>query len=208
MMQNRWKTYLIWAFWVGVAFFAVYPACNWITSQRDYSLDLHWEAELQIPFIPEFIWGYLSMYILFLLPPFFLSARQLLALGRSLILATLVSGVMFLLFPSKLGFDRIIPDTPFYAFIYNKLFSIDLPHNMVPSLHVVYSTVITFSIANTSKSIAFRSCCFAWLLLLCLSTLFVHQHHLLDVVSGLVLALITQRYAAGEEPLCLNIFRL
>ena len=29
-----WKTYGIWALWVGIAFFSIYPTCNWLTSQR------------------------------------------------------------------------------------------------------------------------------------------------------------------------------
>jgi membrane-associated phospholipid phosphatase len=197
-MLNRLKTYIEWAFWVGLVFFAVYPVCNWISSRRD-AFDLYLETELLIPFIPGFIWIYLSMYVLFLAPPLFLSVNQLRMLGRSLVGATLVSGLLFLLLPSRLGFSRTTPDEVPYAVIYSKLFTVDLPHNMVPSLHVVFSAMIIMFIAYAAESIVFRFCCFAWLLLLCLSTLFVHQHHLLDVISGLALALIGYRFVSRES---------
>ena|ERR1700688_4552499 len=53
---ERLRTYLFWSFWVGVAFFGVYPAMNWITSLRRTPLHLYLPVELKIPFIPQFIW--------------------------------------------------------------------------------------------------------------------------------------------------------
>ncbi len=80
-----WRTYSIWAFWVGIAFFGVYPACNWFTSQRSEHWNLFFNAELALPFYPEFVWVYMSMYLLFALPPFFLNVAQLRDLGRQLV---------------------------------------------------------------------------------------------------------------------------
>jgi membrane-associated phospholipid phosphatase len=65
-----------------------------------------------------------------------------------------------------------------------------MPHNLVPSLHVVFSALILFSIIQTSKMPIARIALWGWLLLLCVSTLLVHQHHLLDVAAGLTLAML------------------
>jgi len=140
--KEIWKTYGIWALWVGVAFFSVYPTCNWLTSQRENPFHIYFNGELSIPFIPDFIWIYLSMYLLFLAPPFFLNIGQLIALGKQLIWGTLFSGLAFLLFPAQLGFTRVIPSSDFYQQLYANLFAIDLPHNLVPSLHIVFSALI------------------------------------------------------------------
>jgi len=59
-VSGMWRTYGFWFFWVSVAFFAVYPLCNWLTAKRDSSFNLYVTQELGIPFIPEFIWVYLS----------------------------------------------------------------------------------------------------------------------------------------------------
>lgn len=186
--QNVWKTYAIWAAWVGVAFFSVYPSCNWLTSQRSDYFHLYLKSELAVPFVPEFMLAYLSMYVLFALPPFFLGVAELHALGRQLVAGTVISGLIFLCFPAKLGFARVIPgDTPF-APLYANLFTIDMPHNMVPSLHVVFSALILLSIAGTMSTRLQKVFWYAWLGLICASTLLVHQHHVLDVVTGLALA--------------------
>jgi membrane-associated phospholipid phosphatase len=186
--KESWKVFGVWAFWVGVAFFSVYPICNWLTSQRSVTFALYHSAELSIPFVPGFFWVYISMYILLLLPPFLLNTVQLGSLGKQLVLATVLSGVIFLLIPTELGFERIKLDDALYSSLFALLFTIDLPHNLVPSLHVVFSVIIALSISEGIDKPAARLALWVWLTLVCLSTLLVHQHHLLDVVTGLSIA--------------------
>jgi len=90
-----------------------------------------------------------------------------------------------------LGFSRYLPEEHFYRQLFQGIFSIDLPFNLVPSLHVVYSTSICLAIASRAshRVQAFLWC---WLALLVASTLLVHQHHLLDVVAGLLLAVLAR----------------
>jgi len=192
--KDVWKTYGIWAFWVGIAFFSVYPTCNWLTSQREITYPLYLELELTIPFIPGFFWAYMSMYILFMFPPFFLNVQQLKRLGKQLVFSTILSGILFLLVPTKLGFERIAPDNPFYQNLFNQLFNVDHPHNLVPSLHVIFSAIIVFALLEGTKKNHTKILFILWLTVLCLSTLLVHQHHLLDVISGLLIAVIFYKF--------------
>lgn len=196
--KENWKTFAYWAFWVGIAFFSVYPACNWLSAQRDITYPLYLDAELGIPLVPGFFWLYMSMYVLFFFPPFFLNRRQLTLLGQRLILTTILSGVIFLLIPTELGFARVQPDNPFYSTLFAQLFTIDLPHNLVPSLHVVFSAIIIFSILETMETRLSKSFFWLWLILLCLSTLLVHQHHLLDVITGLLIAILATTLWKGS----------
>jgi membrane-associated phospholipid phosphatase len=186
--SSAWKTYFYWLFWISVVFFTVYPISNWLTAQRETVFSLYVQAELQIPFVPQFVWIYLSLYLLFIIPPFFLSASRMHALGKRLVGATLFCGLMFLLLPAELGFERTTPDDPFYRSIFARLFAVDLPHNMAPSLHVTFSAMILFVLLNESQSTLARAVFGTWLVLICASTVLVHQHHLLDVVTGLLVA--------------------
>jgi membrane-associated phospholipid phosphatase len=195
-----WKTYATWAFLVGITFILVYPACNWLTATRTTTYSLYANAELDIPFVPWFFWFYMSLYLLFLLPPFFLNAVQLKRLGQQLILATMLSGILFILFPAQLGFVRISPDNAFYAKLYHGMFYLDLPHNLVPSLHVIFSSLILLSIIEVEQVSYRKTIWWAWLISICLSTLFVHQHHILDVVTGLLVAIgFMKKYNKGEN---------
>jgi membrane-associated phospholipid phosphatase len=71
---------------------------------------------------------------------------------------------------------------------------VDLPHNLVPSLHVVFSAIIVFAIVEGMNKKATKIFTWGWLFLLCLSTLLVHQHHVLDVVTGLFIAVLFRIY--------------
>jgi membrane-associated phospholipid phosphatase len=190
--SERWRSYLHWSGRVGVAFFAVYPTTNWISSLREARVQLFLPAELAVPFVPQFIWVYLSMFVLFLVPPLVLPAARMPALGKQLIAGTLVSGLSFLLVPAALGFERAIPEGSPCAGAYAFLFRIDRPTNLVPSLHVVFSTAIALACADASRPalrLAFRG----WLLVIAASTLLVHQHHVLDLAASFVLVFCLRR---------------
>jgi len=195
------RVYLRWAGWAGVAFFAVYPATNWLASQRALTLQLYVPLELGVPFIPQFIWLYVSMYVLFLAPLFVLPAGCMPALGRQLVAGTLISGLLFLLLPARLGFERVVPADPLYAAMYAMIFRLDQPYNLVPSLHLVFSGAIALACAQVAPP-GLRAGLLVWLAAIALSTLLVHQHHLLDVVAAFVLVhVLRQKFKA--EP-CVN----
>lgn len=194
-----WKTYSYWLLWISVAFFAVYPLCNWLTANRTGTFNLYVESELSIPFVPEMVWAYLSLYLLFLMPPFALDQVRMDKLGRRLIAATLFGGLIFLLLPAVLGFERTIPDDPFYSSLFGHLFAVDLPHNMVPSLHVTFSALILFALLDGSLPPLTRIIFWGWLGLICASTVLVHQHHLLDVATGLLVAMMFHHFIGKGE---------
>ena len=189
---ERLRTYFFWSLWVGVAFFAVYPTMNWITSLRSAPLHLYVPAELAIPFVPQFIWAYLSMYVVFLIPPLFIPAAHMPPLGKQLIAGSLISAALFLLIPAELGFIRVVPAHAPYAGIYAGVFGVDRPYNLVPSLHVIYSSAIVLACADFVRPLA-RFAFLLWLGAIVASTVFVHQHHLLDVAAALAIVYVLRR---------------
>jgi membrane-associated phospholipid phosphatase len=198
-LNSTWRTYAYWFFWISVVFFTVYPLCNWLTAKRGTTFSLYIESELSIPFIPEFVWAYLSLYLLFIIPPFFLNPARMDVLGKQLVAATIFCGVIFLLLPARLGFERTVPDDPFYRSIFANMFAVDLPHNMVPSLHVTFSSLILLSLYRAQQADLAKITLGAWLVLICASTVLVHQHHLLDVVTGLLVTATFIRFIGKGE---------
>lgn len=184
--EDRLLTYLRWSTGVGIAFFLVYPAANWLASRSPSPLHLYLPLELSVPLVPQLIWVYLSMYALFVVPLVVLPTAQMPMLGRQLVAGTLASGVLFVLFPAELGFVRVLPDNPFYASLYAAMFSLDRPHNLVPSLHLVFSAAICLACADAATP-AVRMVLIAWLAAISISTMLVHQHHLLDVAAAFIL---------------------
>lgn len=195
---GRLATFTWWGSLVGIAFFAVYPTTNWLASLRNEHYSLFVAGELSMPFVPEFVWFYLSMYGLFLQPPFLLNPEELRRLAKELILSTGIAGLVFVAFPTRLGFARTLPEDELYHAIFEGLFAIDHPFNLVPSLHVVYTTAISLAVVfHIHSGPRVLLCC--WWGAIVSSTVLVHQHHLLDVVTGVALAVLMHNFMEGRK---------
>ncbi|WP_336219461.1 phosphatase PAP2 family protein [Citrobacter amalonaticus] len=205
---TRLKYYLLWMLPVSVVFFGLYPIINIFTTTRSGTLALWLPEELLIPLIPAFIWVYLSMYLIIIVPLFFLNLREQKRLAIELMVVTIVGAIMFLLFPARLGFIRQLPDDPLYHAIFSHLLSLDRPHNLVPSLHVAWSWTAVRAISRKTRG-WIPTVFWFWFIAIALSTLFVHQHHVLDVATGLLLSLVVS-YFTGKvyeknRPASLNV---
>ena len=177
-------------FLLSILFTLVYGFTNWFTQYREWKLHLYFDFELGIPFIPEFIFIYFSIMLLFWSPIFFLEVNAFYPLAKSFCFATVTAGLLFLALPAELGFKR--PEKVLgFETIYSLLYQLELPHNLVPSLHITYSFLLSFWNLAYSKNNVWKFVFAVWLLLICLSVLFVHQHHILDIFAGILLALIS-----------------
>ena len=72
----------------------------------------------------------------------------------------------------------------------------------MPSLHIACSILLIAAIFGNMSSLWVRFGLILWAILICVSVLLVHQHHLLDVISGLLLGIVTYRlvYAHISRP--------
>lgn len=178
--------YARWALFLDALFIVVYGACNWITSQRRDLNALYFDWELGLPFAPAMLWVYLSLFAIFPLPAFALRAGDLRTLGRRLCCATLVSALFFLLLPARIGFERHA-SVPGYQLAFDFIYLLDLPHNLVPSLHISWSGILLYSLYRVSAR-WLRPLLALWFALICVAVVLVHQHHVLDVAGGVLVA--------------------
>jgi membrane-associated phospholipid phosphatase len=70
------------------------------------------------------------------------------------------------------------------------MFSIDRPFNLVPALHVIFSCAIALACADFARP-AVRIALWGWLAVIVASTLFVHQHHLLDLLVAFAIVFLS-----------------
>jgi membrane-associated phospholipid phosphatase len=188
---RKLRLFLKHAIGLTLLFVTVYGGCNWVASQRLTPWKLYWEWETRIPFVPAMILIYFSLNILIMLPLFALDESGLRTYTKVFAWATVIAGAIFLVIPTKLGFERVSPLNGFEG-AYQALFAWDRPHNLFPSLHIGYSTISVLAIWR-EKPIWFRSFLVVWLALICVSVVLVHQHHLADIAGGLLLGWGTSR---------------
>jgi len=107
----------------------------------------------------------------------------------------LLSGIGFLLFPADLAF--VPPDEKVlrvWAAIFHLADKLNLTYNVVPSLHVVL-VVACVAVFSTHAPARGKAPLWLWAALIAVSTVLTHQHHVLDAVTGWLLAVICVRVA-------------
>jgi hypothetical protein len=185
-LKFAWVQTLMVSLW----FAMVFVGADWFTGHRVLRVRVHLDAELHIPLVPSFTLVYMSIYALFVAAPFVLrTRREITTLAICQALAISLAGICFLLIPAQLAYA---PPSDSQLGIWKGLFNfadrMNLDYNLVPSLHVALSIVCIelFAVhATPGGKFLLRG----WGLLIAASTILTHQHHLLDAVTGCLLAL-------------------
>lgn len=185
IQKERILVYLKLSLFQTFLFVSVYGFTNWLALKHTWHFQLYHPAELQIPFIPAFILGYVSLNVLMWIPAFTLSVDELHALNRAMAWATVIAGLFFLAMPAPIGFTRTDVTGPF-AEMYQKLYHLDEKANTFPSLHITFSLLFVRIILDSIKK--YRPFFWTWFGLIAVSVLLTHQHHLIDILGGVMLA--------------------
>ncbi|MFN8369174.1 MAG: phosphatase PAP2 family protein [Bacteriovoracaceae bacterium] len=171
---------------VGI-FLLLYLTCNWISSQREDLHEFYFNWELTLPFYPWMIFIYISAYLYPIVQFLYLEEKQIASTGFATEVCAYIASIIFILFPAKLGFARTVPTG--YEKSFERLFTIDLPHNLLPSLHVAFATLWTLVLFEVlpkwGRWVIGIHCFLVWV-----SVILVRQHHFLDIVFGFILGLV------------------
>lgn len=180
---------LLAAFWpvFGLCFYAL----EWLVPGRQYHVMYH-PIDDRIPFCELFLIPYLFWFVFMVggyVYAFFADPRAF----RRMMLFTIVTYggglVMFVLFPTcqnlrPVSFERDNFLTRTMAWFY----TCDTSTNVCPSLHVCGSLAAAFGLTDTRRFSAPKRAAVvnAVALTICISTVFVKQHSIIDTVAGFV----------------------
>jgi hypothetical protein len=194
---------------VALVFFPIYIGGASTTGLIGHRLHLYTPWGLLLPFWPPMIVAYLSMFVLFVIPPLQLDERELIELTRRLIVASVIGGLVFFLLPSEIGFPQHA-DAGIWQPLYDAIYAIDGRANALPSFHVIYTASILLAFIDVATP-RLRVVWIVWLVVACASTVLTHRHHLSDVAAGLTIAFavrsLARRRAVSRVPL-LDAFTL
>jgi membrane-associated phospholipid phosphatase len=148
-----------------------------------------------IPFVEEFIVPYMLWFpfmLVAIIYVFFKDKREFFAMAWNLIIGMSLFIVVSFVFPNGLELrPGTMPRDNIFIWMVEYLHKIDTPTNVLPSIHVYNSLACGISLGRvlwrrSHKITAIAS--YAMAVLITLSTMFVKQHSVVDVVSALALS--------------------
>ena len=173
---------------LSILFLVVYGGCNWITAQRSDIATFYFEWERSIPFVPFMVVPYLSIDLFFVAAPFLCrSERELRTFSQRITAAIIVAGICFLVLPLRFGFARPNADG-WIGLLFDWFRAVDAPFNLFPSLHAALWLLLAQLYWRHLRGV-WRAAAMVWFALIGLSPMLTHQHHVIDIVGGLALAI-------------------
>ncbi|MBI2067098.1 MAG: phosphatase PAP2 family protein [Deltaproteobacteria bacterium] len=163
-----------------------YMGVNWISSRRS---DLHQMVlpfEREIPFIPEFIWAYLLIYVFVTLP--YLLVDDLVffrKVVKAFLICIVVHFAFFLIYPVEYVLRPAVDYE--WGGIYKLItfyYWVDLPYNCFPSMHISNAFMVAYMLREYRPVLG--KILFPGAVLVAISVVLVKQHYIADVVSGYV----------------------
>ena len=191
------KERLVWMLYMGMVFFLFYGVANYYADQTAPHPSLHFDWERNIPFVPAFIVPYMSSDVMFVCAFLFPYTRlELRVLAARVLFIIVTAVVLFTLFPLQFSFEK--PQSESFTFLFG-LLQADLPYNQAPSLHIAFAIVLWHSMRKYLRPKWVKTAVATWIWLIVLSTLFVFQHHIIDLPTGAALGLLALYFIRTDK---------
>jgi membrane-associated phospholipid phosphatase len=172
---------------LSLLFLIVYGTCLWVTARRGDVGVFYFAWERAIPFVPFMILPYMSIDLFFVAAPFlFRDAGELNVFIARVASAILLAGICFLAMPLHFAFPRPHVGGCLGA-VFDWFRGMDAPYNLFPSLHAALLLFLIDAYARHLRG-PLRSAVIFWFVLIGLSPLLTHQHHVIDILGGFALA--------------------
>ena len=152
---------------------------------------IHMFMDDLIPFSEFFVIPYLSWHVITVIMIIYLYRNDREVFRKMMqffIVGSIISFAVFLIYPSchSLRPDSFEHDNIF-TWIVSMIYLLDTPTNVCPSMHVIGSIGLMFAAmyANERMSIPVKTAMAVTVFFICVSTLFVKQHSIVDAVAAL-----------------------
>ena len=180
--------------WVG--YFVLYFLTERIIPAENCFV-VHSSLDDIIPFCEIFVIPYVGWYFLVagsLLYFLLYNVDSFKKLQIFIIVTQVVAMAVYILFPNRQDLRPMeFPRDNFFTDCVSLLYSIDTNTNVCPSLHVGYSLGIASAwLKEKGVSIGFKAFIVIFVILVCLSTMFIKQHSALDFFAALPMCLLAE----------------
>ncbi len=171
-----------------VGFLFIWTIAHELSAMQKVRFPLYFDWESRISFQPWALPIYFSFNVAVAIFPFlFKSWKEAFPPMGTLLLQTAIASPFFVLVPIELGYANDMLTGVWGTFLYEPLgLKNGAQWNQAPSLHVCGA----FTLAWCAPSL-WRKWTLTWATLVAISTMLIHEHHLICVITGFILFLIT-----------------
>ena len=171
-----------------------YEACHLIHSPLD---DL-------VPFCEYFAVFYVFWYVLVfgsLLYYFFYDVESFRRLQIFIIVTQVVAMAVYIIYPSCQDMrPEVVPRDNFLSHVMAYIYSFDTPTGICPSLHVGYSLgILSVCWKDKRAPLPWKAAVFILVILISMSTAFVKQHSVVDILAAVPLGLLAEIVAYSRS---------
>ncbi|WP_139906121.1 phosphatase PAP2 family protein [Clostridium thermarum] len=166
--------------------------------------------DYKVPFIKEFIIPYIAWYPFIVLTMVYLCLKDKKVYYRtltSIILGFISSFAIFYVFQTHVPRPEVVGDDIFSVLV-RLIYSNDQPYNCFPSLHVLESHLMVMGVnalENKSKKVQYFVIFTSVMIIL--STQFIKQHVVIDIIGGLYLAEVIFNAVPGLKRIVLTLWK-
>ncbi len=190
-----------------VLFSLVWTVAHELSDLRAVRLPLTFAWESDIPFQAWILPLYFSLDAAVIgLPLIFRSGREALPPMTLFLLQVVIAAPFFVLLPIENAYTNDMPTGVWGAYLFEPLGMKNVSQwNQTPSLHVTYSLTVATVLARRFGTAArpwVTPLAFAWAIPVSISTMLVHEHHVICVAGGLLLYLFTVPLLTRWSPRC------
>lgn len=178
----------------------------------DYTV-IHCSLDDKIPFVEYFIIPYLLWFLFFAVVYLYLGFTNkreyyqyffLLAIGMTLFI------VISILFPNGQNLrPQIDPDKNVFTAMVASIYRTDTSTNIFPSIHVYNAVVAQYAIMHNKQiSRSWKISGFILTVLICLATVFLKQHSVIDGIGGIAMAVVLIYFLYYFKPVVRRFARI
>jgi membrane-associated phospholipid phosphatase len=185
-----------------VALFALIPLYlfipGWFFGGRELNVP-EVALDRMMPLEPSWSFVYGSLFCAALLPAFVIHQRELFERTiRAFLLMWIVAFACFIGYPTVGPHVAKVTGDGFSAWALRVIYSSDHRYNCLPSLHVAQCFLAAFACFIVHRGVGLA--CMGWAFLVGLSTVYTKQHYVLDVATGVLLAIFAYAVALRGFP--------
>ena len=145
----------------------------------------------RIPFIPSFVIFYVMWYLFLILIPLLILKYNKKVFDKYIVVSivyAILEGIIFILFPTTMNRQPLVV-TDISTWVVDIIYKVDTPVcNLFPSAHCAFSILFIISILDVKEvKKEYKILIIISSLLIILSTLFIKQHVVIDVLGALLI---------------------